>query len=60
MFCVSDQHRKENDFPIENGRFEYRNCGKHVKLKMTSLINKLTEFGFEAEPVGWWDYPRIA
>jgi ferredoxin len=52
---------KEQDLDrmtFEEGRMRYHGWTDHVKPKMMALMEVLRNKGFEAEPVGWWGYPR--
>jgi len=42
---------------FEGGRLNFQGWLKHVKPRITSLIEAIAERGVEAEPMGWWGYP---
>ena len=54
----STRQRDLDDFGLENERLIYRGWAMHVKPRLTTLIDLLQDNGFNANPVGWWGYPR--
>ena len=53
----STQERNLDEMALKGGRMRLYGWDKHVKPKMMTLIDILTERKFKAEPVGWWGYP---
>ena len=54
------EHTKERNLDeggVENGRFRNKGWPKHVKPRMTALMDAIEEREFKGEPVGWWGYP---
>jgi len=55
------EHTKERNLDegaVEDGRFHNKSWPKHVKPRIMTLMDVITEKGFKSEPVGWWGYPH--
>ena len=55
------EHTKERNLDegvVERGRFRNKAWPKHVKPRMMTLMDVITEKGFKVELVGWWGYPN--
>ena len=50
------QERNLDEGVFEGGRFRQTGWPKHMKPRMTALMDVIKDKGFEAEPVGWWGY----
>ena len=54
----STRERDLDDFAMNGDKLLYRGWSRHVKPRLTALIDLICENGFNAEPVGIWGYPR--
>jgi len=53
----STKERNLDEGVVERGRFRNKGWPTHVKPRMMTLMDVITEKGFKTEPVGWWGYP---